>query len=355
MDTQPGRPYSPKFRIVDAFGSPVTSGVTGTITVYPPTSATVGVLVGAALTHLGDGYWGPAASVLYTALGNYKWVTSAITGLPSSGTWGAQSGTFTVGQSDEWPLRRLYTAVRLGLRDGWLGTTDATGSTTTLKASAYAYGAANDWVSSEITILEPGAVTDTNPVRVTAFAIAAGTFTFVPAITSTVSGQDFIIGNKDGEGFSHAEVLDAILTAIDRRRALRRVSDQVLLTATYLQYEYGVPPGWAKVDRVEYQPLGPSTTQWLPIGQPYTPFDANRGILTLTMMPMNNALRISGWALPQPPSLMTDLVPGDGAQIRDDAIFELLSMSDDQADRQRAAMMQNGVMHARAGAALARL
>lgn len=356
MDTQPGRPYSPKFRIVDANGSPVLSGVTGTITVYPPTSATVGVLVAAALTHLGDGYWGPAASVLYTALGTYKWVTSALTGLPSSGTWGAQSGTFTVGQTDEWPLRRLYTAVRRGLRDGWTGTTDVIGTTTTLKASAFAYGAANDWVSSEITILEPGAVTDPNPLRVTAFTVAAGVFTFTPAVAGNVAvGTDFIIGNKDGEGFSHDEVWDAIMTAIDRRRALRRVSDQVLLTSAYLQYEYGVPPGWAKVDRVEYQPLGPSTTQWLPIGQPYAPFDPQRGILTLTTMPMNNALRITGWALPQPPSLMTDLVPGDGAQIRDDAIFELLSMSDDASDRQRAAMMQGGVMHARAGAALARL
>lgn len=353
MDTQPGRPYSPKFRVVDANGSPVTSGITGTITVYPPTSATVGVLTAAALTHLGDGYWGPAASILYTSLGTYKWVTSAITG---GATWGAQTGEFTVGRTDEWTLRRLYTAARRGLRDAWTGTTTGSGSTTSIVDARRAYGSNNDWVGSEIFLLEPQSLTDLNPLTVTAFTASSGTFTFTgQAITSTITGLDYIIGNKDGEGFSHDEVWDAIMTAIDRRRALRRVSDQVLLTSAYLQYEYGVPPGWAKVDRVEYQPLGPSTTQWFPIAQPYAPFDPQRGILTLTMMPMNNALRISGWALPQPPATMTDLVPGDGATIRDDAIFELLSMSDEASDRQRAAMMQGGVMHARAGAALARL
>jgi hypothetical protein len=187
--------------------------------------------------------------------------------------------------------------------------------------------------------------------------VSAGTFTFTPAVTgiaSTAVGIDFILGNKDGEGFSHDEVMDAITTAIRRRRAPRRVRDQVLLTTTTGTYEYGVPANWLGVDAVEYQPWSGWPTDWQPIAQPYAPYSATTGILTLLVPPPNNALRITGRALPQLPALLTDLVPGDGAAIRDDAVFELLKMSDDPGDRQRAAMMQGGVERARAGAALAR-
>jgi hypothetical protein len=355
VDAPLNRPNPAKFRIVDSNGSPVTSGVTGTISLFGPASTTA-LVSGTALSHLGDGNWGAifAASNFGTP-GTYRWQTSAITGTV---TWSAQYGTFLVGPTDEWTLRELLVSVRRALRDGWTGTTDGIGTTTTLKASAFAYGSANDWVSSEIFILEPVTVTDTNPVRVTSFAVSGGTFTFTPAVTgiaSTAVGIDFILGNKDGEGFSHDEVLDAILTAIRRRRAPRRVRDQVLLTTTTGTYEYSVPANWLGVDAVEYQPWSGWPTDWQPIAQPYAPYSATTGILTLLVPPPNNALRITGRALPQLPALLTDLVPGDGAAIRDDAVFELLKMSDDPGDRQRAAMMQGGVERARAGAALARL
>lgn len=351
-DARPNLPYTPKFRVIGSNGSPVVSGVTGTISLYGPASTTA-LVSGSTLVHQGDGFWGASfAATNLSALGTYRWVTSALTG---GVTWGAQSGTFAVGPTDEWTLRELLVSVRRALRDGWTGTTDATGSTSTLKCADFAYGAANDWVSSELLLLSPQSVTDRNPVRVTGFVVSGGTFTFTPTITSTISGLDFILGNKDGEGYSHDEVLDAILTAIRRRRALRRVSDQVLITTSYLQYEYSTPAGWAKIDRVEWQPLGPSTTQWLDMTGPYASFDPQRGILTLATMPMNNALRITGWALPQLPGLLTDLVPGDGAAIRDDAVFELLKMSDDPHDNSRAAMMAGEVLRGRAGAALARL
>jgi hypothetical protein len=355
VDAPLNRPYVAKFRIVDGNGSPVVSGVTGTISLFGPASTTA-LVSGSTLVHQGDGYWGASfAAANFGTAGTYRWLTSALTG---GVAWGAQSGTFLVGPTDEWTLRELLVSVRRALRDGWTGTTDAAGTTTTLKASGFAYGSANDWVSSEILILEPVTVTDTNPVRVTSFVVSAGTFTFTPAVTgiaSTAVGIDFIIGNKDGEGWSHDEVMDAITTAIRRRRAPRRVRDQVLLTTTTGTYEYGVPANWLGVDSVEYQPWSGWPTDWQPIAQPYAPYSAATGILTLLVPPPNNALRITGRALPQLPALLTDLVPGDGAAIRDDAVFELLKMSDDPGDRQRAAMMQGGVERARAGAALARL
>lgn len=355
FDTTPGQPYSPKFRVLDSNGSPVLSGVTGTISVYPPTSATTPVLNGATLVHKGDGFWGHADSILFTALGDYTWTTSALSG---GVTWGAQSGLFTVGRGDWWSMRDLLVSVRRGLRDGWTGTTDAAGTTTTLKASAFAYGSANDWVSSEILILEPVTLTDTNPVRVTGFVVSAGTFTFTPAVTgiaSTAVGIDFIIGNKDGEGFSHDEVWDALTGAVRRLRAARPTSDQVLIATVPLTYEYAVPAGWSRVDRVSYQPQGGATTLWVPLDRPYWRFRADRGLLALDSFPANCALRIEGRATPRLPERLADLAPGDGAAIRDDALYELLSLSDDQGDRQRAAMMGPGVMHARAGAALGRL
>jgi hypothetical protein len=351
-DTTPGVGYIPTITILDGNGSPVTGGITGTMTLYGPASATA-VAGPTSLSHFGGGAWGVSfAGSYFAALGTYRWVTSAITG---TATLGAQSGIVVVGRGDLWSLRELYTSVRRAVRDGWTGTTSGAGSTTTLVASAFAYGSNNDWLSSEVYVFEPQSVTDTNPVRVATFAASTGTFTVTPAITSTVSGLDFIIGNKDGEGFSHDEVLDAITTAIRRAGATRRVVDQVYLTTTTGTYEYALPAGWVGIDAVEYQPWSGWPTDWRPIAIPYAPFNPTTGILTLLVPPPNNALRITGRALPEEPAGMSSLVQASGAAIRDDAVFELLKLSDDPGDRQRAAMMQGGVERARAGAALARL
>jgi len=349
-DSTPGSPVSTTIRFLDANGSPILSGIVGTMTLYSP-SSTTSIGGPTSMAHVGDGVWGVTwAGSLTTALGDYRWVSSAITG---TATLAAQAGIVIVGVGDAWSLRELYTAVRRALPDGRSGSSTGSGSTTTLVDTKFAYGATNRWASSELFLFEPQLATDTNPVRVTANT-TGGTFTFTPAITSTVAGLDFWIGNVQGQGWEHAQVLDAIVTAIRRQRALRPVVDQVALTAASGTFEYAQPAGWLGVSAVEYQPDAGYATLWRPL-PPHYQQEAGPGRFSLLMPPPNNALRVRGWAAAAAPQAMGALVYGDGATLRDDAIYELLLQRAEPEHRQRAQMMQGAVLRARAGASLARL
>lgn len=354
-DVQPGQPFTTSLTFYDGNGSPVTSGVVGTMSLYPPssTTATGGP---SSMTHFGGGRWGVTwAGSFLTERGTYRWETSAITG---TATVAAQYGSFVVGLGDQWTLREIYTRVRLMLPDGWLGTTSASGSTTTLKCSKYAYGSDNAWLASELYLFEPQSVTDENPVRVTDFDAATGTFTFTPAITSTVSGLDFIIGNKDGQRFEHDRVIEAIRGAVRRAGTPRPVTDRVSLATVSNQYLYSLPNGWVGLDGVDYLLPGDVADNWRPVSNVHL----NRkhigtdGVFGLTLdWGGGLSLRLRGKAVPTVPDAMGGYVAGDGATIADDAIYELLLMSTDGPDRQRAAAMQPSVLRARAGASLARL
>lgn len=354
FDVTPGQPITPGLSFFDSNGSPITSGITGTMTLYAPGSAT-SVSGPTALAHQGNGRWGVTfAGSLTTARGTYRWTSSAITG---TATLAAQSGTFIVGVGDQWTLRELYTSVRRGLRDGWTGTTSGSGSTTTAVASKFAWGSNNRWLASEVYFFEPASVADENPVRVTAFTASTGTFTFTPAITSTVSGLDFILGNKEGQGWAHEEVMDAIQTAVRRAGLMRPVTDRVSLSGVSNQYLYNLPNDWVRLDGIDYLQSG-TTGRWMPIALPrivrsHLGTDGVFGLDDSLAWLAGYALRLRGWAAPQVPEAMGGYVHGDGATIRDDAIYELLLMSDKGADRQRAAALQPSVMRARAGAALA--
>lgn len=352
-DARPGLPFTPKFRITDTNGSAVTGGIVGTMTVYGPASGTASIASGA-LAHQGDGYWGLSlAGSLLTSLGTYTWSTGAISG---TATLAAQSGAFVVGRGDLPTLRELLTDVRLALRDGFTGTTTGAGTTTTLVSARFAFGSNNRWKGSELFLFEPGNAADLNPVTVTGFAAATGTFTFAgQAITATVSGQDFILGNREGRGWRHEEVINALSVAIRRQRQPRAVWDQVAITTDTRTFEYAVPRDWIAVDTVEYRPPLNYPTLWKPISRVYWRFSPERGLLTLELPQWNLPLRIGGRATPGLPGGMNDLVRGDGAALRDDALYELLSASADPGDRQRAAMLGGGVMRGRVGAQMGRL
>jgi hypothetical protein len=356
FDVRPGQAYTPTLQFFDANGSPITSGIVGTMTLYAPSSATA-VSGPTSVSHQGGGRWGVSfAGSLTTARGTYRWTSSAISG---TATLAAQSGTFLVGVDDAWTLRELYTSVRRGLRDGWTGTTSGSGSTSTAVASAFAWGSNNRWLASELYFFEPQSVTDANPVRVTGFAASSGTFTFTPAITSTVSGLDFILGNNEGQGWTHDEVLDAIQTAVRRAGLLRPVTDRVSLAGVSNQYLYSLPNDWVALDGIDYLVSGTSDS-WLPISNAYIArghigTDGVFGLDAAQQWLAGYSLRLRGRAAPQVPEAMGGYVHGDGATLRDDAIYELLMMSDKPGDRQRAAGMQASVLRARAGAALARM
>lgn len=353
-DVQPGYPHTPTLTFYDSNGSAITSGIVGTMTLYGPASTTA--LGGpTSLTHQGGGRWGVTwAGALLAARGTYRWTTSAITG---TATLAAQGGTFAVGVGAGWTLRDLYTSIRRGLRDGFTATTSGAGSTTTLVASRFAFGSNNAWLASELLLFEPQAVADENPVRVTGFAASSGTFTFTPAITSTVSGLDFILGNKDGAGWSHDEVMDAIATAVRRAGAARAVTDRVNVATVSGQRLYSLPAGWVALDGLDYLASG-TTDDWRPVSNAAITRGnlATDGVFGLALdWGGGLALRLRGRAAPSVPEAMGGFVQGDGATLRDDALFELLLASREPADRQRAAALQAAVYRARAGATLARL
>lgn len=261
----------------------------------------------------------------------------------------------------DWTLRDLYTAVRLALRDGWTGTTSGTGTTTTLVASAFAYGSDNAWLASEIYLFAPSSGSDTNPVRVTAFSASTGTFTFTPAITlgSTASGKAFILGNRDGQRWTHEEVIAQIQGAI-RRAGYARPASDTSLSIVANQRIYTLPAGWVVLDGVDYlAPGGGIADEWLPISlskvdRARVTIDGTFALADIGWVG-NQRLRLRGKTTPSIPTAMTDTIQADPIVIRDDAVYELLLMSPDGPDRQRAAAMQPAVLRARAGAALARL
>lgn len=357
-DVSPGQPVTPTLTFFDADGGPIESGITGTMTLYGPASADA--LDGPeTLVHRGGGRWGPTfGGDLTTARGTYRWVTSAISG---AATLAAQSGTFIVGLGNQSTLRELLTSVRRSLRDGWTGTTSGSGNGggTTLVASAFAYGSNNRWGASEIFFFEPQVVTDANPVRVQSFVASSGTFTFTPAISATIANLDFIIGDREGQGWAHAEVLDAIQTAAKRLAPVRRVADRVSLSLVSDRHLYTLPSDWIALDGVDYLAPG-SADEWKTIAAAYlnrrhVGSDGVFGIDNSQAWLAGYALRLRGRAAPMVPEAMGGYVHGDGPAIRDDAIYELLLMSDKAPDRQRAAGMQPAVMRARAAAALGRL
>lgn len=352
-DVLPGQAYTPTIHFYSDDGSLITSGIVGTMSLKDPSSDTV-VSGPTSMTLQKGGGWGVTfAGSLTTLRGTYRWVSSAITG---TATLAAQNGTFIVGVGDQWTLRELYTSVRRGLRDGRTGTTSGDGTTTSIVASAFAWGSDNRWLASELFFFEPQSVTDENPVRVTDFDASTGTLTFTPAITDTVAGLDFILGNFEGQGWSHDEVMDAIQTAVRRAGLLRPVTDRVSLSVVSNQYLYTLPPDWVRLDGIDYLESG-RTDVWRPISNAYLNrshqgTDGVFGLNDAVGWLSGQALRLRGVAAPQVPEAMGGYVHGDGATMRDDALYELLLLSEKGADRQRAAAMQPGVMRARAGAAL---
>jgi hypothetical protein len=263
--------------------------------------------------------------------------------------------------ADVWTLGDLLVAVRRGLRDGWTGAATAAGTATTLVCARFAWGSNNAWLGSEIFFLAPPNATDLNPVTVTGFVAATGTFTFAGQnITPTTPGQTFLLGNQEGQGWTHAEVLDAIQTAIARRRAGAQLTDATTLTYAAPAREYAVPAAFADVRAVEYLAPGGTGDQWLPIARRYWSWDRERRMLRLgyhgvIRIPVGSKLLLRGTATPTAPLAPTDTALGDGATIRDDALYEQLLASKDPLDRQRAAALGGGVLRARGGAALARL
>lgn len=323
-DIATGAPYVAALQIADGNGSPVTSGVAGTLSLYGPASATA--LYSVALTdpgsHLGEGEWGVTIPGSYlTAAGRYRWVIPTL-------TFGATTlydadGVFTVGEvpPEHKTLREIIVACAVAL-GGRAGRTDALGTVGTLKDLFWQQPglSTNEFLGSELLILEPGAVADANPVRVTAFSGTLGQFTFSPQVAGAVAaGIDYLLLNRRGAGVSYQKLREAIDAAIAALALRADITDQTTLTTEWDVRDYTLPASWLGVRRVQVRESNASAAPtWAEIAPHYWAWWADRRILHLDhLFAPGYTLRLEGEVAVPEPRRLNDLVQIDYTAIRD--------------------------------------
>jgi len=325
-------------RITDAYGSPVTTGVTGTFSLYGPSSATA-ISTGSTLSHLGDGYWGftfPPASLVLN--GAYKALAATV--VYGSITLVNQAVLFTVGLPSPAfrTLRECVVSFYDELHDGLPGTVTSPGGTSTITDAARANSnfTADEYVDSEILILAPNAVTDTNPVVVTSWTPGTGAFNIAPSITATTAAQPYLLCNLRGNGYPFRDVKAKILTAWRDVQPTQYVVDEVSAT-TDGTFELTVPTQWRDITGVALR--ASSTQQWEDIAPAYFGFDQERRIVRFTYQPSSGlAVRLEGRIDYNEPAFLNSIVSVPYAWLRDKVLGELLAGSNDKGNRQRAAV-----------------
>ena len=333
-----GAPATVALRLTDSNGTPVTSGVTGTFTLYGPASATA-TSGPTALAHLGDGAWGvtfPATAM--TATGVYRAVTGSVT--YGSSTLGAQTVVFTVGVPSpvHKTLRECLVALYDELHDGLPGTTSSLGTTTTAVDSRRVNTnlTADEYVDSELLLLAPGSVTDANPLVVTSFTPASGTFTFAPAVTAVASGTPYLLCNLRGQGYPVRDVRAKILAAWREIMPRQQVIDTVSV-ATDGTYELAIPANWRDVDMVGLR--NASTQPWGALAPAYWEWDAPRRLLRFAHQHAAGlAVRLEGTIDYAEPAFLNSVVQVPFGWLRDRVLGELLAGSRDRGLQQRAAV-----------------
>lgn len=335
-----GAPKTIGWLLREADGSAATSGVTGNVTLYGPAS-TAAVGGPDALSHFGNGVWGvtfPASEM--ASAGLYKAVADSISYESGTIELVNQTQLFTVG----WPspnhrtLRDCVVDLAIELEWGLEGTATSNGSTTALVDSGRANSnlTTDEWIDSEILVLEPNAVGDRNPVTVTDFTPASGTFTITPAITATTSGQDYLLMNARGNGRSFARLKRTILAAWREVAPVQYVVDEVNFL-TSAGYRLAVPAQWRDVAEiaVRYGTSGP----WSPIAEAYRPYDPTLGYVNFDRsIGANQQLRLVGTIDCAEPDALTSIVQVPYGWLRNRVLGQLLAQSERREDQQRAAV-----------------
>lgn len=318
-----GQPYTVSIPVRDANGSPVTSGVTGTGNLYGPGSATA-LLTGIALTHQGNGLWGAtlAASSL-TANGRYLFTVPTLTAgaLVQSGV----DVVFTVGAVAPWmqTLRQIVEDLTAALEDGFGGTSDGGGTTTTLIDSRLidVDAGTSEYKGSELLILEPvsGAA---SLHKITGFNGLNGTLTFTPAAAGSVaSGTDYLLSFLNGRGFTHAQKLAAIKGVVNGARVRIPTSDQVTLTSTLNDFRYQIPDEWVSVLRsAKVRPVNHLYEgDWQTLAPHHVAVDTAARQLLIRATLFQYQVWIEGSYAPRVPDTLTGLVPLPGDWVVDAA------------------------------------
>lgn len=339
-DFRNGNPATVAIRITDTNGSPVTTGVTAAWTLYGPSSATA-ISTGSTLSHLGDGYWGatfPGSST--TASGTYRAYAATVTYGTPTVTLVDQSVLFTVGLPSPAykSLRECVVAFYDELHDGLPGTVTSPGGTSTLTDSKRANSnlTADEYVDSEILVLAPNAVTDTNPVVVTSWTPGTGAFAIAPSITATTDAQAYLLCNLRGQGYPFRDVKAKILAAWRDVQPMQHMVDEYSAT-TDGTFELTVPSQWRDITGVAIR--SNSSNQWEDIAPAYFGFDQERRVVRFTYQPSSGlAVRLEGKADCTEPAFLNSTVQLPFGWLRDRVLGELLAASPNKGNQQRAAV-----------------
>jgi hypothetical protein len=333
-----GQPYRAAFLVTDSNGAPVTAGVTGSMSLYGPASATA---IGGptALTHLADGLWGVTwAGSLTGTPGEYRYLVPALAF--GATTLANQAGDFSAGvlPPGQRTLRDLLIALNLPLNDGWWGTASADGTTGAASGTLIdsrlinASGVADDWAGSEVLPFQSAAPTSTRtrPYRVTGFAPTTGTLTVAPGPAALVaSGTDYLLCNENGAGFGVQRRLQALQAALRMGGAARRVSDQVSVVAAGDTDEYALPAALLTVSGVAARAAGGQADRWTPLAPDRwrRMLRADRRLLTLAGYAAGTLVRVEGYAYPSLPYFLDQFVEGPADWYVTRAAADLLKAS----------------------------
>lgn len=337
-DYRNGNPVTVALRVVDANGTPVTTGVTGDMSLYGPTSTAV-ISGPTTVAHLGDGAWG------VTFPGSVTGSSGVYKGLVPSLAYGSttlvnQTVLFTVGLPSPAfkTMRECVVSIYDELHDGLYGTFSGNGSTSTFVDAARANSnlTADEYVDSELLILAPGAVTDTNPVVITTWTPGTGTFTFAPVVTSTITGQAYLLCNLRGQGYPFRDVRSKILRAWRDVQPTQYVVDEYFST-TDGTFEMTVPVQWRDITAVALRDN--SSNQWEDIAPAYFAFDQERRIVRFTYQPRSGLnVRLEGRIDYNEPASLNSVVQVPYAWLLDRVLGELLAGSPFKGNQQRAAV-----------------
>ena len=341
-----GAPHEPAFRLTNKYNEPYTSGVTGTLAVYGPASATA--LTSGSLTHFGDGVWGLAVGgTHHRTPGRYTYLVSEAT--VSDGTLYDLAGAYRVGVVLPWMaqasdlLFRLYRRLEPGgLLRRWR-TSASGGDATTLKCAGLGTKtlAANALRGSQVVLLDNTVAGDPIVHEVTANSTTSGvvSLTIYPGLAGTTpANMDFLLVNVKGKGYEYSHVWDALLAVCGNARA--RLAGEDLLSLTYAAntWEYEVPDSFASVTAIYARSSASQPWDILPPAD----WSARRGARALVFQPgacvgAGDALRIDGTYWANPPAGPTSWVEIPAQYVVGEALKDLLIDRGRAADLARAA------------------
>lgn len=328
-----GQPYTATVLVQDAEGEPATSGVSGSIHLYGPTSTEYLDLQ--AIAHQGDGYWGATfpGFVLATP-GEYHWVIGTLT--TPAGTLYNQGGSFIVGAVHPWTrtLRQVLEELATASGLGTVGTATA-GTGLSVNATALAYGDDDEWVGSEIVLFVSG---EPQVRRVTDFVAATGQFSWATVVSPAVAAGDrFIVCNAQGRGRPFAQLLAALRAAHDDAAPELDVSRATGLTVADGQHEYALPRAWVSINAVWARAVGDDADAWRPLAPADWDVRPDRRLLVLKAPPAaGTALRVDGTLPARFPATARALFDVPAGWLVKRARYELALMAGGREDMQQA-------------------